>query len=42
MATEPLKIVEQIGENGGTMKAPDSPGIGVEPDIKFLERFAVS
>ncbi|NNG06040.1 MAG: mandelate racemase/muconate lactonizing enzyme family protein [Inquilinus sp.] len=42
MPTEPLKIVEQIGQNGGTMAVPDRPGIGVEPDIAFLERYAVT
>lgn len=42
LPTEPLRIRESVAENGGMVTAPEAPGIGIEPDLAFLARYAVS
>jgi D-galactarolactone cycloisomerase len=42
LATEPLAIQAQVAAHDGTAAAPQTPGIGVEPDPKFLAHFAAS
>lgn len=39
---EPLNIQEQVKNTGGYVHIPDAPGLGVEPDRNFIERYAVS
>ncbi|MCK0129279.1 mandelate racemase/muconate lactonizing enzyme family protein [Erythrobacter sp. F6033] len=39
---EPLRINEQVAENGGTVAIPTAPGLGVDPDLKFIKHFEVN
>lgn len=41
LATEPLDLARQIRENAGRVRAPETPGIGVEPDREFLAKYRV-
>ena len=41
LAIEPLQIQSQVHANGGYVRPPERPGIGVEPDPAFLEKYAV-
>jgi len=41
LLTEPLDIQGQVARNDGHAQAPDGPGLGVEPDRTFVERFAL-
>ena len=41
LLTEPLDIQGQVARNEGRAAIPDGPGLGVEPDRDFLQRFAV-
>ena len=36
---EPLDIQDQVKRNQGRASIPDAPGLGVEPDRSFIERF---
>ncbi len=36
---EPLNIQKQVAENGGTVAIPTAPGIGVEPDLDFIDHY---
>ena len=38
----PLRIKEQVKENGGRVAIPTSPGLGVEPDLDFIRRHEIS
>ena len=38
---DPLKIQQQVSANGGFVSIPDNPGIGVEPDPKFIRKFSI-
>lgn len=38
----PFNIQDQIAASDGTIDLPDGPGLGIEPDAAFLERYAVS
>lgn len=38
---EPLNIQDQVKRNGGYVAIPEGPGLGVEPDRAFIERFEV-
>ena len=40
LPVEPLDIQGQVKASGGTVAVPTAPGIGVEPDRGFLERYA--
>ena len=39
LLTEPLDIKNQVARNNGRAKVPTGPGLGVEPDRQFIERF---
>ncbi len=39
---EPLSIQDQVKANGGRVKIPDGPGLGVEPDRDFIRAYSVS
>ena len=39
---EPLDIQSQVARNGGYVDAPSGPGLGVEPDRAFLEKYKVA
>ena len=41
LLTEPLNIKTQVAENNGYVEIPDGHGLGVEPDRKFIKKFAV-
>ncbi len=41
LAQQPLDIQNQVKSNGGRVRVPDGPGIGIEPDRDFLKHFAV-
>ena len=36
---EPLNIQKQVKDTGGFVKIPDAPGLGVEPDLEFIEQY---
>ncbi len=42
LPTEPLRILDQVKANGGTVAAPERPGIGVEPDRDFIAKYSVN
>ncbi|MDH3660376.1 MAG: mandelate racemase/muconate lactonizing enzyme family protein [Alphaproteobacteria bacterium] len=42
LLTEPLDIQGQVARNQGRVHVPTGPGLGVEPDRKVIERFALS
>ena len=41
LAQQPFEFLAQIKKNGGRVRVPDSPGIGIEPDRDFLRHFSV-
>ena len=41
LLTEPLDIQGQVGRNDGRARVPTGPGLGVEPDRGFIERFEI-
>jgi len=41
MLARPLSIQDQVKANGGWIDLPVGPGLGIEPDRAFIERFAV-
>ncbi len=42
LLAEPLDIQRQVAASGGFVSIPDGPGIGVEPDRAFIERYSVA
>lgn len=38
---EPLRILQQVKENGGAVNLPTKPGLGVDPDPDFIRHFEV-
>ena len=36
-----LNIQSQVAANSGYVKVPQGPGLGVEPDLAFIEKFAL-
>ena len=40
LLTEPLNIQKQVKNNGGRVRIPDKPGLGVAPDRAFLKHYA--
>lgn len=42
LLTEPLDIQRQVAANAGYVTVPAAPGIGVEPDRAFLQRFSIT
>ena len=42
LLAEPLNIQQQVKVNGGRVKIPDGPGIGVEPDRDFITKYAIT
>lgn len=38
---DPLNIQNQVKANGGRIKVPDGPGLSIEPDRQFIERYAI-
>ena len=38
---QPLDIQGQVKANGGRVKVPTSPGIGVEPNREFLDHYRI-
>jgi len=41
LLTEPLDIQGQVKLNGGNVAIPDAPGIGVTPDLEFIEKYEI-
>ncbi|NJO38038.1 MAG: mandelate racemase/muconate lactonizing enzyme family protein [Rhizobiales bacterium] len=41
LLTEPLDIQGQVARNGGRAQIPTGPGLGVEPDRAFIQRFSL-
>ena len=39
---EPLSIQAQVKENGGRVKIPTGPGLGVEPDRDFIAHYKIA
>jgi D-galactarolactone cycloisomerase len=39
---EPLSIQAQVKENGGRVKIPTDPGLGVEPDRDFIAHYKIA
>ena len=39
LLTEPLGIMEQVQRSGGTVGLPRGPGLGIELDREFIERY---
>ncbi len=37
---EPLDVQGQVSRNGGYIEVPQAPGLGVEPNREFIERFS--
>ena len=37
----PLRILEQVKENDGTVSLPQGPGLGVDPDLDFIKYYTV-
>jgi D-galactarolactone cycloisomerase len=36
---EPLNIQVQVAQTGGFVKVPEGPGLGVEPNREFIEKY---
>lgn len=41
LLSEPLNILAQVKENGGSVDLPKGPGLGLEIDFDFIEEFRV-
>ena len=41
LLSEPLNIQAQVKSNNGTVSLPDKPGLGVEPDPKFIAHYEI-
>lgn len=41
LSTTPLNLARQIRDNHGRVRAPESPGIGIEPAPNFLAKYRV-
>ena len=41
LLTEPLNMQKQVAQNDGRAMIPTGPGLGVEPDRDFIERFEI-
>lgn len=39
---EPLAIREQLARSGGTVRPPEKPGLGIEPDPAFLRAYSAT
>ena len=39
---EPLDIQRQVGQNGGKVQIPTGPGLGIDPDLDFINRFEIT
>ena len=39
---EPLDVSGQVQRTRGMVQVPTGPGLGIEPDVDFIERFAVT
>ncbi len=36
-----LGVLDQVKENGGHVSIPQGPGLGIEPDVDFIQHFSV-
>ncbi|MEM7026374.1 MAG: mandelate racemase/muconate lactonizing enzyme family protein, partial [Pseudomonadota bacterium] len=41
LLSEPLDIQGQVAANGGFVSVPTGPGLGIDPDPDFIDRYAV-
>ena len=41
LLNEPLDIQSQVKANNGYVKIPDTPGIGVNPDLNFIKQYEI-
>ena len=41
LLTEPLDIQGQVKSNAGRVTIPTGPGIGVEPDLDFINYYSI-
>ena len=41
LPTEPLRVLDQVSVNGGTVVPPERPGIGIEPRADFIKTYSV-
>ena len=42
LLTDPLDIQGQVKENNGYVKIPETPGIGVNPDLDFIKKYEIT
>ncbi len=42
LLTEPMAIQQQVKASAGFVAVPNGPGLGVEPDIDFLNKYSVN
>lgn len=42
LLTEPLGVLDQVAANGGWVELPTGPGLGIELDYNFIERYRVN
>lgn len=42
LLTDPLNIQGQVKENNGYVKIPETPGIGVNPDLDFIKKYEIT
>ena len=41
LLNEPLDIQSQVKTNNGYVKIPETPGIGVNPDLNFIKQYEI-
>jgi len=41
LLVEPLGILDQVKANGGWVSLPKGPGLGIEIDFDFVDRYRV-
>ena len=42
LLTQPLNIQQQVAANGGRVEIPNGPGLGVEPDPEFIQKYRIA
>ncbi|MEP3280330.1 MAG: mandelate racemase/muconate lactonizing enzyme family protein [Stappiaceae bacterium] len=42
LLVDPLNIQSQVANNKGRVIIPEGPGLGIEPDIEFINRYRIS
>ena len=42
MSVAGISILDQVKENNGYVKIPETPGIGVNPDLDFIKKYEIT